>query len=47
MPLILDEVERAVGRARKALEEARTAWDVALEKVAMPQPVHKKEGPHR
>src|SRR5262245_38976749 len=33
----LDEVQRAVDRAGKALEEARTAWDVALEKLAMVQ----------
>jgi hypothetical protein len=40
----LDELQRAVDRAGKALEEARNAWDVTLEKLAT---VREKEKPFR
>jgi hypothetical protein len=43
----LEELQRAVDRAGKALAEARTAWDVALEKLVMAHVVREKEKPRR
>ncbi len=39
----LEEVQRAVDSAGRALEEARTAWDVALAKLAKAQTVQRKK----
>jgi hypothetical protein len=39
----LDEVQKAVDSAGKALEEARIAFDAALAKLALPPPVRRKK----
>jgi len=39
----LEETQGAVDRVGKAFDEARTAWDVALEKLAIAEAVLKEE----